>query len=96
MGQQTADASSDEVLKRAYGIKGENLLEVARLFDAYKDWHDALHLETPDEEAREKVALRLAITANRMVIRFKAVAKETGKTWVYHIALFIVAYPAPC
>ena len=89
-GTGTADASSDEVLKRAYGIKGENLLEVARLFYAYKDWHDALHMETPDKEAREKVALRLAITANRLMIRFKAVAKETGKTWVYHIALFIV------
>ena len=77
-------------MKRAYGTKGQNILDCARLFDSYKDWHDALHMDTPDDAARENAAFRLAITANRLMVRFKTVAKETGKTWVYHIALFIV------
>ena len=85
-----ASQTTADIMKRAYGAKGENILDVARLFDTYKDWHDALHLSTPDQAARERVALRLAVTANRLMICFKAVAKETGKTWVYHIALFIV------
>ena len=88
--QAAADATTDEVMKRAFGVKGQNLLDCARLFDAYKDWHDALHMDTPDAGAREKVALELALTANRLMVLFKAVAKETGKTWVFHIALFIV------
>ena len=85
-----ANASTELVMKAAYGNKGQQLLDCARLFDAYKDWHDATHLETPNDAARESAALRLAITANRMMVAFKAVAKETGKTWVYHIAVFIV------
>ena len=57
----------------------------------HQAWHDATHfLETPDDAACEAVALKLAITANRLMIAFKTVAKETGKTWVYHIALYIV------
>ena len=83
-------ASSEEVLRSAFGIKGQQLLDVARLYDAYQAWHDATHTETPTDAAREAVALKLAVTANRMMVAFKAVAKETGKTWVYHIALFIV------
>ena len=79
-----------EVLRAAFGNKGQQLLECAQLFDAYKDWHDATHRETPDDAARESVALLLAKTANRLMVAFKTVAKETGKTWVYHIALFIV------
>ena len=78
-------------MKAAYGNKGQQLLDCARLFDAYKAWHDATHMETPDDAQREAVALQLAVTANRMMVAFvKTVAKETGKTWVYHIALFIV------
>ena len=89
--QALAGASTEEVLRRAFGLKGQQLLDCARLYDAYKDWHDATHLPTPDAPAaREKVALKLAITANRMMVAFKVVAKETGKTWVYHIALYIV------
>ena len=89
-GPGDARLSADEVLKRAFGLKGQQLLDCARLFDAYKDWHDATHLPTPDDVARETVALRLAITANKMMVAFKTVAKETGKTWVYHIALYMV------
>ena len=55
-----------------------------------KAWHDATHMETPDAAAREAVAYTLAITANSMMVAFKTVAKETGKTWVFHIALFIM------
>ena len=85
-----AGASTAEVMRHAFGLKGQQLLDVARLYDSYKDWHDATHLSTPDAAARESVALKLAITGNRMMHAFKVVAKETGKTWVYHIALFIV------
>ena len=83
-------ASTLEVLRAAFGNKGQGLLECAQLFDSYKAWHDATHLETPNDAARESVALKLAQAANRLMIHFKTVAKETGKTWVYHIALFIV------
>ena len=88
--QADGNAGAEEVMKAAYGNKGQQLLDCARLFDAYKAWHDATHMETPDDAQREAVALQLAVTANRMMVAFKTVAKETGKTWVYHIALFIV------
>ena len=85
-----AGTSAEEIMRNAYGVKGQQILDTARLFDAYKEWHDTLHLETPDAAARERVALQAAIAGNKMVIAFKAVAKETGKTWVFHIALYIV------
>ena len=83
-------ATSEEVMRANFGNKGQQFLDCARLFDAYKAWHDATHLDTPTDADREAVALKLAVTANRMMVAFKTVAKETGKTWVYHIALFIV------
>lgn len=85
-----AGATAEEVMRQAFGLKGQQLLDCARLYDAYKDWHDATHMATPDDATREAVALRLAITANRLMVAFKVVAKESGKTWVYHIALYIV------
>ena len=85
-----AGASAEEIMRNAFGVKGQQLLDTARLFDAYKEWHDTLHLATPDAAARERAALQAAIAGNRMMIAFKAVAKETGKTWVFHIALYIV------
>ena len=88
--QAAANASSDVVMRQAFGLKGSQLLDCARLFDAYRAWHDATHLATPEDSDRERVALKLAITANTMMVHFKTVAKETGKTWVYHIALYIV------
>ena len=84
------DATTAQIMKAAFGIKGQQLLDCARLFDTYKAWHDATHMETPDAAAREAVAYTLAITANSMMVAFKTVAKETGKTWVFHIALFIM------
>ena len=88
--EHSAESSTLEVMRAAFGNKGQQLLECAQLFDAYVAWHDATHLETPTDADCEKVALKLAVTANKMVTAFKTVAKETGKTWVYHIALFIV------
>ena len=85
-----AGLSTLELLRANFGNKGQQLLECARLFDAYKTWHDATHLDTPDDSACEAVALKLALSANRMMRAFKTVAKESGKTWVYHIAVFIV------
>ena len=85
-----AGLSTLQLLRAAFGNKGQQILECAQLFDAYKAWHDATHLDTPDDDACEAVALRLALSANRMMRAFKTVAKESGKTWVYHIALFIV------
>lgn len=49
-------------MKNAYGVKGQQLLECARLFDrCYKARHDAGHLATPDEVARERATLKMAI-----------------------------------
>ena len=88
--QHSPQSSTLEILRAAFGNKGQQLLECAQLFDAYLDWHDATHMDTPTDADCERVALRLAVTANRLMIAFKTVAKETGKTWVYHMALFIV------
>ena len=87
---EAATSSTLELLRAAFGNKGQQILECAELFDAYKDWHDATHLDTPTDAECQRVALKLAITANRLMIAFKTVAKEAGKTWVYHISLFIV------
>ena len=46
-------------------------------------------MATFDAAARESVALRMAVAANAMTEKFKVVAKESGKTWIFHIALFI-------
>lgn len=89
-----AGASAIEVVRGAFGNKGQQLLDCAQLYYAYLAWHNVpvVHTETLDGNARDTVALQLAVTANKTMIRFKAVAKETGKTWVYHVALFIVPH----
>ena len=90
--QPLANGASDDaltVLTNRYGVKGQQLFNAASLWDAYKDWHDTTFMTTLDEEARQSVALHMAVAANAMMERFKVVAKESGKTWIFHIALFI-------
>ena len=70
-------------------MKGQQLFNAATLWDSYKAWHDTTFMETADEAARHAVALQMAIAANRMTAQFKVVAKESGKTWIFHIALYI-------
>ena len=60
-----AAANAETVLKNAFGVKGRQFLECARLFDAYKAWHDAGHMDTPDEAARKESALKMAIAGVR-------------------------------
>ena len=59
------------------------------LWDSYKDWHDSTFEPTLSAGAKEAVALRMARAANEMMRWFKVVAKESGKTWIFHIALYI-------
>ena len=80
------------VLTKRYGLKGQQLFNAASLWDAYKEWHDTTFMATFSAEAREAVALRMAVAANSMTEKFKVVAKESGKTWIFHIALFIAPH----
>ena len=84
-----ATDSDLEILKKRYGVKGQQLYNSATLWDCYKEWHDTMFLATPDATAREEVALQMAIAANAMMEKFKTVATESGKTWIFHIALYI-------
>ena len=77
------------VLTKRYGLKGQQLFNAASLWDAYKEWHDTTFMATFSAEAREAVSLRMAVAANSMTEKFKVVAKESGKSWIFHIALFI-------
>ena len=77
------------VLTGRYGVKGQQLYNSAMLWDSYKEWHDSTFDITLDKEARERVALRMARAASEMMAWFKVVAKESGKTWIFHIALYI-------
>ena len=56
-----AAADAERVMKNAFGVKGRQILECARLFDAYHQWHNAGHIETPDEAARKQAAYQMAI-----------------------------------
>ena len=85
----TASADPLTVLTKRYGLKGRELFNAASLWDAYKNWHDTTFMATPDEAARKEVALRMVVAANAMTTWFKLVAKESGKTWIFHIALYI-------
>lgn len=86
-GQAAADPLT--VLTRRYGVKGQQLFNSAMLWDSYKDWHDSTFEPTLSAGAKEAVALRMARAANEMMRWFKVVAKESGKTWIFHIALYI-------
>ena len=46
-------------------------------------------MATPDQAERESVALQMALAANLMMAKFKLVAAESGKTWIFHMALYI-------
>ena len=80
------------VLTKRYGVKGQQLFNAASLWDTYKEWHDTTFMAAFDAAARESVALRMAVAANAMTEKFKVVAKESGKTWIFHIALFIAPH----
>ena len=77
------------VLTDRYGVKGRQLYNTAKLWDAYKQWHDTMYMATDTEAARESVALKMAVSANAMTEKFKTVATESGKTWIFHLALYI-------
>ena len=48
-------------MKKAFGVKGRQFLECARLFDAYHEWHSAGHIDTPDEATRKEAAYKMAV-----------------------------------
>ena len=52
-------------MKKAFGVKGRQFLECARLFDAYHQWHDASHMDAPDEAARHQAAYKMAVRRRR-------------------------------
>ena len=86
---QAQDDPPRIVLNNRYGVKGQQLFNTAKLWDSYKTWHDTTFMPTPNEAEREAVALRMAVAANELTSWFKVVAKESGKTWIFHIALYI-------
>ena len=46
-------------------------------------------MKTADEAERHAVALQMAVAANAMTQKFKLCAAESGKTWIFHMALYI-------
>ena len=77
------------LLKKRYGAKGQQLYNTATLWDCYKAWHDTTFMKTADEAERHAVALQMAVAANAMTQKFKLCAAESGKTWIFHMALYI-------
>ena len=85
-----ADASAEDVLRARYGAKGKEILNQARLYDCYVRWHNTNYINTPDEAGKATAALANALAAHDLVVAFKSAAQETGKTWIFHIILFIL------
>ena len=53
-------------------------------------WHNTNYLDTPSDAAKASVALASALAAHDLVVAFKAAAQDTGKTWIFHIILYIL------
>lgn len=52
--------------------------------------HNTNYLDTPEQAGRASAALANALAEHDLVDAFKAAAQDTGKTWVFHIILFIL------
>ena len=65
------------MLRARYGAKGKEILNLARLYDKYISWHNTNYMDTPDDSAKEQVALVSAVAgiwcvARSLVLLFEA------------------------